>query len=157
MKKSVIVGALSFALLGFGSIAQADSLSPEDQIKTRQAGYTYMGWNMGKIKDQIIDQSVAYDQEQISAAANTIAAIARSGMGALFGPGTDKAIGDQYTNVKPELFDNFEEVGKISARLTETTGKLVEAADSGDQAAIRVAFGNVGDTCKSCHDKFRKK
>ncbi len=157
MKKSMVIGALSIALLSAGAVAQAGSLTPEEQIKTRQAGYTYMGWNMGKIKTQIIDQSVAYDQAQVSAAANTIAAIARSGMGALYGPGTDKPIGDQYTNVKPELFDNFDEVGKISARLTETTGKLVEAADSGDQAAIRVAFGDVGNTCKSCHDKYRQK
>lgn len=157
MKKTAIIGALSIALLSAGAVAQAGSLTPEEQIKTRQAGYTYMAWNLGKIKAQIIDQSVAYDQGQVSAAANTLAAIARSGMGALYGPGTDKAVGDQYTNVKPELFDNFEDVGKISARLTETTGKLVEAANSGDQAAIRVAFGDVGNTCKSCHDKYRQK
>ncbi|PRB82831.1 cytochrome c [Pseudomonas sp. MYb185] len=155
--KSVLAGALSAAVLSLSLSAQAEVVSPEDQIKLRQAGYSYMSWNMGKIKAQVIDQSVAYNQAQVAAAANTLAAIANSGMGALYGPGTDKQVGSQATRVKPEMFDNFDDVANISARLNETTGNLASAAASGDQAAIRVAFGEVGQTCKSCHDKYRQK
>ncbi|WP_185265816.1 c-type cytochrome [Halopseudomonas xiamenensis] len=155
--RSVLAGALSAMLLGLSMTAQAEAVSPEDQIKLRQAGYSYMSWNMGKIKAQVIDQSVAYNQAQVAAAANTLAAIANSGMGALYGPGTERNVGDRVTRVKPEMFDNFDDVAAISARLNETTGKLASAAASGDQAAIRVAFGEVGQTCKSCHDKYRQK
>ena len=155
--KSVLAGALSAALLGLSLTAQAEAVSPEDQIKLRQAGYSYMSWHMGKIKAQVIDQSVAYNQAQVAAAANTLAAIASSGMGALYGPGTERSVGDRVTRVKPEMFDNFDDVAAISARLNETTGALASAAASGDQAAIRVAFGDVGQTCKSCHDKYRQK
>ncbi|WP_193074611.1 c-type cytochrome [Pseudomonas sp. FME51] len=155
MNKSVIAGVLSAALLSLSLSAQA--VSPEEQIELRKAGYSYMSWNMGKIKAQVIDQSVAYNQTQVAAAANTIAAIANSGMGALYGPGTDKQVGAQTTRVKPEMFDNFDDVATISARLSETTGNLASAAASDDQAAIRVAFGEVGQTCKSCHDKYRQK
>ncbi len=155
--RSVLAGALSAMLLGLSVTAQAEAVSPEDQIKLRQAGYSYMSWNMGKIKAQVIDQSVAYNQAQVAAAANTLAAIANSGMGALYGPGTERNVGDRVTRVKPEMFDNFDDVAAISARLNETTGKLASAAASGDQAAIRVAFGEVGQTCKSCHDKYRQK
>lgn len=155
--RSVLAGALSAMLLGLSVTAQAEAVSPEDQIKLRQAGYSYMSWNMGKIKAQVIDQSVAYNQAQVAAAANTLEAIANSGMGALYGPGTERNVGDRVTRVKPEMFDNFDDVAAISARLNETTGKLASAAASGDQAAIRVAFGEVGQTCKSCHDKYRQK
>ncbi|MEJ6657022.1 MAG: cytochrome c [Pseudomonas sp.] len=41
--------------------------------------------------------------------------------------------------------------------MSETTGNLAAAAASDDQAAIRVACGDVGQTCKSCHDKYRQK
>lgn len=154
MMRSVLAGALTVAVAAVSFTAQA-AVSPEDQIKLRKAGYSYMSWNMGKIKAQVIDQSVAYDQQQILAAANTLNAIANSGMGALYGPGTDKQAGSQTTRVKPEMFDNFDDVAKLSGDLSKATGQLVAAAEADDQAAIRTAFAAVGQSCKGCHDKYR--
>jgi cytochrome c556 len=34
--------------------------------------------------------------------------------------------------------------------------ELAKVAESGDAAAIKAQFGKTGETCKSCHDKFRK-
>ena len=90
--------ALSIAV---GASAQ---MKPEDMIKTRQAGYAFMGWNMGKIKAQVVDGSVPFNKEQVQAAANLIAATANSGMGALYGPGTDEGTGWHETRLKPEFF-----------------------------------------------------
>src|SRR5690606_22376442 len=94
-------------------VAQAQSPSAEDQIKFRKAGYSFMSWNMGKIKAQVVDGSVAYDPAQVEAAARAIAGIANSGMGALFGPGTDEDVGDQRTRARPELFQNFPDVATL--------------------------------------------
>ena len=154
MIKSVLAGALAVVVAGASLSAQA-AVSPEEQIKLRKAGYSYMSWNMGKIKGQVIDQSVAYNQQQILAAANTLDAIANSGMGALYGPGTDKQVGAQTTRVKPELFENFDDVAKISGDMTQATAQLVAAAKADDQGAIRTAFAAVGQSCKACHDKYR--
>ena len=154
MIKSVLAGALAIVVAGASLSAQA-AVSPEDQIKLRKAGYSYMSWNMGKIKAQVIDQSVAYNQQQILAAANTLDAIANSGMGALYGPGTDKQVGSQTTRVKPEMFDNLDDVGNSSAPLSQATAQLVAAANADDQGAIRTAFAAVGQSCKACHDKYR--
>lgn len=153
MIKSVLAGALAVVVAGASLSAQA--VSPEEQIKLRKAGYSYMSWNMGKIKDQVIDQSVAYNQPHILAAANTLDAIANSGMGALYGPGTDKQVGSQTTRVKPEMFDNFDDVAKLSGDMTQATAQLVAAANADDQGAIRTAFAAVGQSCKACHDKYR--
>ena len=154
MMRSVLAGALAVAVAAVSFTAQA-AVSPEDQIKLRKAGYSYMSWNMGKIKAQVIDQSVAYDQQQILSAANTLNAIANSGMGALYGPGTDRQVGSQTTRVKPEMFDNFDDVAKLSGDLSRATGELVAAAEADDQGAIRTAFAAVGQSCKGCHDKYR--
>jgi cytochrome c556 len=35
--------------------------------------------------------------------------------------------------------------------------KLAAAAKTGNQDAIKAAFGAAGETCKACHDDFRKK
>ena len=96
--KTLIASLLSAAVLSASLTAQAQ-VAPEDQIKFRKAGYSFMAWNMGKIKAMAVDGAVEYDQQQILAAANTINAIAQSGMGALFGPGTDQDVGNQTTRV----------------------------------------------------------
>jgi len=152
--KTVIAGALSVLLLGGVVTAQAQ-VSPEDQIELRKAGFSYMAWNMGKLKAQVIEESVEYDQQQVEAAANTIAAIANSGIGALFGPGTEKDVGHQRTRVDPALFDNMPDVAKLAGNMGTAANTLAAEAKTGDKDAIRVAFGEVGKTCKACHEKYR--
>ena len=48
--------------------------------------------------------------------------------------------------------------GKFSAaqdRLKATLPKLVAAADTGDKATLKAAFGETAGACKNCHDSFR--
>jgi len=40
---------------------------------------------------------------------------------------------------------------------SEAAPKLNAAANAGDVAAIKTAFGEVGKSCKNCHDQFRAK
>lgn len=149
-----MIGGCSAALL-LATLTTQAQLKPEDQIKYRQAGYSFMAWNMGKIKAQVVDGSVPYKKEQVVAAANAIAAIANSGMGSLFAPGTgmDK-MGDK-TKLKPEFFQNLDEANKLARNFTTAVNKLASEAASSDQTRIKTAFGEVGKTCKACHDQFR--
>jgi cytochrome c556 len=39
----------------------------------------------------------------------------------------------------------------------EETGKFVQAANSGDLAAIGGGVRGLGGACKGCHDKYRVK
>jgi hypothetical protein len=94
-------------------------------------------------------------KDQVIAAANVVAATANSGMGALFGPGTDKPIGDVKTRVKPELFTEGENVGKLAGDFTAAANNLAKVAATGDAAAMKTAFGEMGKACKACHDRYR--
>ena len=89
------LGIFAVALTGS---ALAAGPKPEEQIKYRQAGYSFMSWNMGKIKANL---DGTFNKDQVIAAANVVAATANSGMGALFAPGTENDVGDQKTRVKP--------------------------------------------------------
>ncbi len=148
--RNAALGVIACALAG---TAIAADLKPEEQIQTRQAGYKFMSWNMGKIKGNLEGD---YTQAQVEAAANAIAGIANSGMGALYGPGTDQDIGDVKTRVKPELFTNQEEVGKVAVAFIEAANNMAETAALGDKGEVKTAFGELGKSCKACHDKFRK-
>lgn len=125
----------------------------EDAITFRQSGYKFMAWNMGKIKANVEGQ---YNKDQVAAAANVVAAIANSGMGALFIPGSDKGKGWHETNVKPELFTDKEGVGKVARAYIDAANEMARVAATGDAAAVKAQFGKLGETCKACHDKYRK-
>lgn len=148
MKK--IVAALVLAGFAAGASAQ---MKPEDAIKFRQSTYGFMAWNMGKIKANI---DGAYNKEDVAKAAHAIAVAANSGMGALYLPGSDKGTGWKETRLKPEFFQQQEEVGKIARAFNAAANELDKAAAAGDAAAVKVAFGKTGEGCKACHDKFRK-
>lgn len=149
MKHRIALGIIAISV-ATTALAQ---VKPEEQIKFRQAGYSFMSWNMGKIKANLEGQ---YDAKQVEAAANAIAAIANSGMGALYGPGTDKDIGEVKTRVKPELFTDKAEVGKVATAFNSAANALAKAAGTGDKAAVQQAFKDTGAACKGCHDKFRQ-
>ena len=131
--KKLMIGSLAalFLTASFNASAQVD---PEDQIIFRKAGYSFMSWNMGKIKAMAIDESVGWDAAQVQAAANSIAATANSGMGALYGPGTEKNIGNTKTAVKPEMFTDREGVTKVGIAFNKAANELATVAATGDKA-----------------------
>lgn len=151
--KALMTGAVAAVLLA--SAAAQAQMKPEELVETRQAGYQFMSWNMGKIKAQVVDGKEPYDQAKVAAAANAIAAIANSGMGSLYSPDTTTEQLGKATRLKPEFFQNLDEAGQIGRNFTAAANQLAKVAAEGDQAAIKKAFGDVGGSCKSCHDKFR--
>jgi cytochrome c556 len=142
---------LALLVLSGTAIAQ---MKPEDAIAFRQAGYKFMAWNMGRIKANTEGQ---YNKDEVIQAANAIQAIANSGMGKLYLPGTDKGTGFHETHVKPELFTDKEGVGKVAKAFNEAANEMAKVAATGDQAAVKAQFGKLGESCKGCHEKFREK
>jgi cytochrome c556 len=140
---------LTLVVLSGTAVAQ---MKPEDAIASRQAGYKFMAWNMGRIKANTEGQ---YNKDEVIQAANVIQAIANSGMGKLYLPGTDKGTGFHETHVKPELFTDKEGVGKVAKAFNEAANEMAKVAATGDQAAVKEQFGKLGQSCKGCHEKFK--
>ncbi len=153
MNHLAIASATALLSLSLAGGAIAADLKPEEQILTRQAGYKFMSWNMSKIKANLDGD---FNQEQVQRAADAVAGIANSGMGALFGPGTDKAVNGVETRVKPELFTSPDEVGQVARDFISAANNLAEVAASGNEAEVKQAFGALGESCKACHQKFRQ-
>jgi len=149
--KHLVVTAVA---LGLTTTALAQA-KPEDLIRWRQSGYKFMAWNMGRIKANV---EGTYNKDQVIRAANVIQAIANSGMGALFAPGTEKGIGWHETNVKPEFFqpEKQTKLGEVASAFNKEANEFAKVAASGDAAAVKAQFGKLGGSCKACHDEFRK-
>lgn len=151
MKRKIALALLATTLAGT-ALAQ---VKPEDAIKYRQSGYAFMAWNMGRIKMNV--EGDKFNKEEVLKAATAIQAIANSGMGALYLPGTDKGKGWEETRAKANIWTEQEKLGKAAMAFNKEANELAKVAASGDAAAVGAQLGKLGGTCKGCHDDFKAK
>ncbi|MFT3849688.1 MAG: cytochrome c [Propionivibrio sp.] len=152
MMKTVAFAVAAAVLSGLAGVASAQALKPEEMIKFRKAGLSFMSWNMSKIKANV---DGSFNKDQVVAAANMVAATANSGLWALFAPGTEKEVGGEKTRVKPEFFEQPDKVKELAANFAVEANELAKVAATGDAAAVKAQFGKTGGACKACHDEFR--
>jgi cytochrome c556 len=125
---------------------------PEQQIKWRQSAYQVIGWNSGRIKASV---DGTYSKEEVIKAANTIAALANSGLGSLFPAGTEAGKGWRDTTVKPAFFTDRARATEVSNNFVKEANELAKLAQTGDAAVVKEQFGKLTRACKACHDDFR--
>jgi len=138
---AAITSALVLAI-GIGA-ASADD---EGAIKHRQAVMKAVGGNMGAMV-AILKGQVGFmeDMPLHARAMNELAQISAK----VFPEGSDFGETDALEAIweKPEDFKKAVQAFQVAA------GALNKVAGSGDRGAI----GNLGKSCKGCHDDFRKK
>ena len=152
--KHIVAPVLAIGALAAAATAIAQQgPKPEQLIKWRQSAYQVIAWNTGRVKTNV---EGTYNKEDVIKAANTIAAVANSGLGSLFAPGTETGKGWHDTAVKPELFTD-KKAGEDGANFSKEANELAKVAAVGDVAAVKAQLGKLQGTCKACHDDFRKK
>ena len=72
---------------------------------------------------------------------------------ALFPEGSD--FGE--TAALPSVWEQPQRFAELSRENHEAALKLIEAVEQGDDAAIVAAFRGVGQSCRSCHEDFRRR
>ena len=154
MNKTLFRATLGALALAVTATAQAQ-VSADDMVKFRQSGYTFINWNMGKIKAMAVDGTQPFNQEQVVAAANVIAAIANSGMGALYSPETLTATGWKPTRLKANFFEEPDKVREVAVNFIQQANKMQEIAVEGDQQAVAAQFDELVASCRACHQNFR--
>ena len=61
------------------------------------------------------------------------------------------------TEALAEIWSKPAEFKAAMKLFSDSAPKLYAAANGGDVAAIKTAFGDVGKSCKNCHENFRAK
>jgi cytochrome c556 len=150
MKTKLTLAILALAVAGTASA----QMKPEEAIKYRQSAYGAMAWSMARIKMNV---EGTFNKEDVIKSANVIQAIANSGMGSLYLPGTDKGTGWEATRAKPEIWTEKEKLGKAATAFNKEANEMAKVAATGDAAAVKAQFGKLGETCKGCHDDFKAK
>lgn len=130
--------------------ASAQFQKPEDAIKYRKAAFTVMANHFGRI-GAMANGKAPFDAKAAAENAALVAELA-SLPGTAFGPGTDKG----ETRAKPEIWTESDKFKAGMSKMVEETARLNAAARTGDLTQLKTAFGAAAQTCKSCHDNFRK-
>jgi cytochrome c556 len=129
--------------------AQAQFAKAEDAVKYRQSAFQLMGSHFGRMQP-VMKGQVPYDQAAIAANIAVLNEISKLPWAA-FGAGTEG--GDALV----EVWLDPEDFKKAQDKLMISLKALTTASDAGNFDNLRVAYGQVGASCKSCHDAFRKK
>lgn len=140
--------------VGFAAPASAQFAKAEDAIKYRQSAFSLMAAHFGRI-GAVVQGKAPYDAKATEANAALVATIAALPFAA-FGSGTEKSDA-RPTKALPVVWSERGKFDDKAKAMQAAVGKLAEAAKGGNLDAIKVAFGDAGKSCKSCHDDFRAK
>ncbi len=150
MNRSLSSILIAAAALTTALPAAAQFAKPEDAIKYRKGAFTVMAAHFGRVAGMAqgkipFDAKVAAQNAEIATVMSTLPFAA-------FGPGTDKG----ETRAKPEIWAEMDKFNAGAKKMQDEMAKLNVAAKSGNLDAIKAAAGEVGKTCKGCHDDYRK-
>jgi cytochrome c556 len=120
-------------------------------MKQRHEDYEKIGDAMKVISRQL--KAGNPDLAQVRQNAGVIAQLAPQVQG-WFPAGTGPDVGK--TEAKAEIWQKPEDFAAKSRDFTQAAQAFQAAANGNDLAAIRSAHGNLGKSCKACHDLYRE-
>ncbi len=152
MATGAILASLLAACGGNASGGSEAATGPEPAIiKDRQDNFETIGDAFKAIRSQLEGSNP--DLAVIADAATDMNAAALKIEG-YFPEGTSVAEGYD-TEALPTIWEKPEDFAKAHSMLVDASAQMITVAQSGDAAAVAAQVGNVGKTCKNCHDTFR--
>lgn len=145
---SLRILAASIALIT-ASPAFAQFQKAEDAIKYRQSTFSVMATHFSRI-GAVVKGEVPYNKDDVAKNAAIVATLSSLPWQA-FGPGTEGG------KSQPAIWTEAAKFKAGSEKMQTAVAELNQAAQSGSLENIKKAFSATGQTCKACHDDFRKK
>ena len=140
-KRSIFSAVLTAALLGMACLPASAGV-----IEDRKANFKANNASMRTIGGAL----AACDFATIAAEAQKIADWAAV-MPDYFPEGS----GTGDTSARPAIWENFEGFTAAAKANHDAALILLAAAEAGDVNAAKSALGEVGGTCKACHQQFK--
>ena len=119
--------------------------------KVRHDEYHKLGDAFKVIRDQT--RASAPDQAAIKSAAQTVKTASVEQY--KWFPADSGPKAGVKTRAKAEIWSKPKDFESAQKLFADNADKLNTAAASGDIASVRSQFGEVGKSCKNCHDTFR--
>lgn len=151
MKQALSV-ALALSAAALALPAQAQFAKAEDAVKYRQSAYAVMGHHFGRL-GAMANGRAPFDAATAAADGDVLAAVVKL-PAAGFVAGSESA---HNTRALPALWTEQAKFKEMNDNMLAATAKLATAAKSGNLDQLKAAFGPAAQTCKACHDAYRRK
>lgn len=148
LQKLILFTTATTLCISAGS-ALAQFQKPEDAIKYRQSVFTVMANAFGKM-GAVVKGEAPYNKDDVAKNAAIVATLAPLPWQA-FGPGTEGG------KAQPAVWSDNAKFKAASEKMQLAVADLNKAAQSGDVESFKKSFGAASQTCKGCHDDFKKK
>lgn len=149
MKKPLLAAVLLTLTCGAANAGSAFT-DAKDSVTYRQAAFQLIRHNMADIADMLKGE-VNYDANRVTQRATALATLTTLPWQAFAVPGTEQGGGD----AKAEIWQNLQDFNSRGEKLATDALALKAAADSGERAEVRKAFGAFARNCKACHDDYK--
>ena len=151
MKKiKLLLLALTVAAPLFAQTAQAQFAKPEAAIEYRQSALTLISSHFGRMQPTI-KGATPYDAAAIKANVDLLKTLSTLPWAA-FPAGSQAS-----SSAKPEVWSDAAGFKQAQQKFEAAVVKLSDVSGSGDLEKLRSAYGDVGASCKACHDSYRVK
>ncbi len=146
--RKLLVGAALTVGLGTAGNLPAFEMGAEATIDYRQGVMRAIGGNVASTAAIVIDGADFGDNLLMHV---RYLVDATKDIPSLFPEGSD--FGE--TDALPSVWEEPEKFAERSSANHEAALALLEAVEQGDDAVIRGAFRDLGQSCRSCHEDFR--
>ncbi len=158
MKKLIgtmfLVFALWFSGIVTAHIAHGAGNDPLlKAIKARQAEMTLRSFNAGPLFG-MAKGDIEYDAELAATLANNLLTLTAVKNGRMWPDGSDNEAWPDDTRSLPEIWTTYPAIADRGKEYLEAITALAEVAGNG-LGELRSVIGDVGQSCKGCHDDFR--
>jgi cytochrome c556 len=110
-----------------------------------------MGNHFGRI-GAMVSGKTPFDAKAAQANADLVLTLSRLPWAAFI---DGSSSGD--TNARPEVWSQSDKFKAASQKFEDAATRLAAATKTGKPDDLKVAFNAAADTCRACHDDFRKK
>lgn len=141
----------TLALLMGSVVLMAASPAVTAAIAARKANYKEIGGAFKSITDEV--RSGSPDMSTVRPLAKDIAA--RSALQLKHFPKGSGPESKLKTRAKALIWKEMPAFTKLQRDMITSANALSAAANAGDKAALSAARAKLGETCKSCHDRYR--
>jgi cytochrome c556 len=142
--------ALTLAAIIVPAGALVADTSAKDLMKARHDHYHELGDAFKVVRDQTRGDTP--DLAAIKTAAKVVSD-ASINQAKWFPAGTGPEAGK--TRAKAEIWSRPKDFAAAQKLFSDAAPKLLAAANASDLAGVKSQFGEVGKSCKNCHDSFR--
>lgn len=145
-------GFLAAAIVAaFPAVSFADAI--EDAIKARQGFYQLVKANAGPLFG-MAKGDVAYDAAQAQTFANNLLTLSQMDNSALWPAGSDKSAQPGKTRALPVAWETYPAIMDKHNAWKAAVADLAAVAGT-DVDGLRSKIGDLGKSCKGCHDTYR--